>query len=436
MATLFVDDGGSNTSPFDTWAKAADGSNSGGIKAALADAACVAGSTIYVGHNSTTTYTASVTYTNSGTAANPIKIYSVTSGDETTLNAGAIEDADGATTYDLLYSGHVYVYGVVFKCGRDVRMVDNTSWIFEECEIQANRSSRYLGSLGAEGAYWKLINTDITCNASDQYIRLTEGCKLEWLGGTLNTNLNYLFKVADEGGIYIVRGVDLSAMTGAGTKFIIDGFGSSGDEAVSLEVSGCKLAAANPPVLVNDTPAIDGVHISMESCHSGDQPYFQHHMSQGDVYLDTSVYRSAQYDGSTEYSAKIVTNANASYVKPLRFKLAEVWCSANPTLTVHCTHDINGDSSDAQDDEVWLEIEYPTSGNTAYRQWDRTSKMAPLGTAADLTTEGSAGWTSSQNVDNSIAVTIAGGGAGVHTIWVCSARASETIYFCPKVDVT
>ena len=66
MAILYVDDAGSNTSPFDTWAKAADGSNAGGLKAALADAACVAGSTVYIGHNSITTYTAAVTYTNLG----------------------------------------------------------------------------------------------------------------------------------------------------------------------------------------------------------------------------------------------------------------------------------------------------------------------------------------------------------------------------------
>ena len=32
--------------------------------------------------------------------------------------------------------------------------------------------------------------------------------------------------------------------------------------------------------------------------------------------------------------------------------------------------------------------------------------------------------------------TIAGGADGMHTIWVCLAKPSTTVYVCPKVDVT
>lgn len=41
------------------------------------------------------------------------------------------------------------------------------------------------------------------------------------------------------------------------------------------------------------------------------------------------------------------------------------------------------------------------------------------------------------NVDNSVAVTISGGAAGVHTVWVCLGTAAvDTVYVCPQLDIT
>lgn len=426
MADLYVDDGGSNTSPFDTWAKAC----TTGIKGAIADAACVAGSRIFVGHDSIYTEGAgNVTYTSAGTAANPVIVYSAdnTSGEPpSTYTAGAIEDIDGGV-YSITTTGHIVFYGITFKSGNLFRIAGNSIVKLVDCTLQLNRNfAAALLSIANVGSILLFENTNLSFVNVGAGITIGNGSVFEWRGGTLQTtDLNELFTGhAGYANIVAIRGVDLSIMNSGA---LINGWGSSGDEPDYFEFSGCKFNA-NVPALVTDTTPVNWPGIAkMISCHSGNIPFFQEHTYSGDVYFDTAEYLDATYDGTNGYSAKLVTNANASFNRPLRFKLADIWCAANPTLTVHFTHDINGDGSDAQNDELWIEIEYPTNANAAYRQWDRTSKMAVLGTPADLTTQGTY---------NSIAETISGGAAGIHTVWVCMGVASKTIYADPKIDVT
>jgi len=434
MAILFVDDGGSNTSPFDTWAKAC----TAGIQGAMADGACVAGSTIYVGHNSIATYTAHTTYTNNGTITLPINVYSVTQGDETTYNVGAIEDADGSV-YTLLTPGFVNVYGVTFKVGAYFNAAANCGWTFTDCSIEENYDSAaaYIGHSGNQGWSWRFINTNVTFLNAGGTIYIGYGCVFDWLGGSLLvTDITTLVDVHYAiGGIFRARGVDLSIING-GTLF--NGFGGALDEAGFYgEIAGCKLNAT-PPVLVTDTPAVDGVYLAMIGCGSAGIPQTHIHTSQGDIYHETTVVRTATYDGTNKYCYKMVTNANADFHTPLRFKLAEVWCAANPTLTVEATHDAQGSEAGGNlgDDEFWIEIEYPDGTVSAYRKWDRTSRMLTLGSSAIRTAGTSGDWTNGKTDFDKIDETIGGGGAGIHTIWACLAPASKTVYVCPKVDVS
>ncbi len=269
MAILFVDDGGSNTSPFDTWVKAC----TTGIQGAMADGACVAGSTIYVGHNSVATYGGDATYTNQGTFAEPVNVYSVTQGDETTYNIGAIEDASGGI-WDLNVDGFVNVYGVHFKTGDNFQSAgtaDNKAWQFFDCHIELTGISAVdtIAIVSANGMVWRLINTNLTFGAITQGLQLFAASTLEWFGGTLNTNINDLIEIHNNTGGYVkIRGVDLSVMTGAGTKFLFNGAGVTNEEPIYGEIIGCKLNAVNPPVLVRDVPVVDGVNLTMIGCGS------------------------------------------------------------------------------------------------------------------------------------------------------------------------
>jgi len=165
---------------------------------------------------------------------------------------------------------------------------------------------------------------------------------------------------------------------------------------------------------------------------------FQEKTYEGSTVSATNCYRTngAKYDGTNGYSAKMVSDSTTKeLISPLRFKLADVWCSANPTLTIH----IITSNITLQNDEFWIEIEYPDATIGALGKIDRTSRAATiLTTPANLTSDSGEGWTEdlASEVKQKIVETISGGQAGIHTIWACLAKPSTTIYVCSKVDVS
>ena len=71
------------------------------------------------------------------------------------------------------------------------------------------------------------------------------------------------------------------------------------------------------------------------------------------------------------------------------------------TVTVHFTHSA---TNNLQDDEIWLEVMYPSEGGTT--QYDyKTTKLILKGTAADVTTETET-WGGSTTKDQKLTVSI------------------------------
>ncbi len=420
------------------------------LEACLAHANTIAGSDVYIDDGSAYAYSGNATYSSKGTLDSPINIYCVDKADDS-YSTGAIEDASGGV-YDIIFDGYANFYGIHFKSGDDLKAGagDYTTCQFTDCHLElagAGASDAFFGTSSSFGVCWRLFNTNVTFANAAHGISIYRAEVFEWFGGVLSFNINELVEAhISYGGLCRIRGVDLSVMTGSGTKFLFNGFGGATNMAGFYgEVLGSKLNAANPPVLVQDIPAVDGVYLAMIGCGSAGVPQTHIHTSQGDIIhsIANNPRRIAKYDGTNLYSYKMTSNANIDYHTPLRFKLCEQWMAADPIITAHFTHDINGDGSDAQDNQIWLEIEYPTLNNAVYTQWDRSSRMATLGSPSDLTTEaGVDGWTNGAGAYNSVAVTIGDGvkpdgHAGVHKVWVCSAVPStKIIYACPKVVVT
>jgi hypothetical protein len=164
---------------------------------------------------------------------------------------------------------------------------------------------------------------------------------------------------------------------------------------------------------------------------------------------DTGVYRTAAnaiYDQSgSQYSMKVTPTAGSTYGEPFRVQLWEQWVDANPTLTVECFYDA---ATALNDDECWIEIEYPDATNKAHKKLDVTARSADVTTAGNRTGAGigasaldATDWTgesgSNQQFDK-LAVTISGGAAGVHRVFFCLATGATTpaVYVCPDVDVS
>jgi len=397
-----------------------------------------AGDIIYVADDTVSVYGATITYTSAGTVGAPVTVYSVNKATGA-YSPGAIEDADGSV-YEVNTAGYANLYGVTIKIGAYFRSGANCGWTFTDCSIENNynNSASYMGNLTQAGWVWIFINSNITFLHTGAGINFGYACVFEWLGGSLLiADLDQLVERNDSfGGICRIRGVDLSIMSGGA---LFNGLGGTGDESgFYASVIGCKLNAT-PPVLVTDTlPAVAGIYLEMIDCGSASIPQTHIHTSQGDITQETTVVRTATYDGTNGYSYKMITNANSDFHTPLRFKLAEMWMAANPTITVECTHDAQGTEAGGNfgDDEWWIEIEYPVASNAAFKKWDRTSRMATLGTSAIRAAGTSGDWTSGKTDFDKCVETISGGAAGVHKVWVCLAPPAKTVYVCPKLDVS
>lgn len=436
MAILYVNDGGSDTSPYDTWAKAANL-----MASALANAACVAGSTIYVQSNHVETYSADTTLSSTnGVAANPITIISVTNtneppttGDFETMTAGGGKlDAKTNGAYDILITGWDIWIGIEFIVGDDITIGDNDNDIkLINCKLIIDDLIN-VGQLG---------NTDILVTFEDVDIsQITVGAislstSFMWTGGSysfnggsVNPNLFVLGSI--RAGVVHVFDIDIQDIDAG--DYIISDMNTSWD----ILIKRCKIpAAAN---YMNAGPTGGACKVRFHSVDDGNLIHrFNEYYFEGNIMDDVATYRNsaATYDGTNEYSVKLTSNANAvEWSRPLRFKLADIWCAANPTITV----ELNTDNVVLQNDEFWIEIEYPDSTTGALGKIDRTSRPATiLTTPANLTTSAVA-WTESFGTEKpqKISETISGGQAGIHTIWACLAKPSTTVYVCPKMDVS
>lgn len=432
-----------------TWYVSGDGDDSDGLTWSTAyynlgslcsNETVGAGDIVYFKDTPTTPrpYSANVTLTTSATAIAPAIAISV-DGESTTYKAGAIEDADGGV-YDYFIQSHWRFYGITFKIG-DLFGVNsaNKSVSFYNCAIELNSASG--GDYAAfiyNGVFVGFYDTTLTFTEDSQYFNVNgQGTRFEWYGGSLLT-MDPLEPFQCVGGANIdVRGVDLSIINGGS---LVDGWGATSDDACEVLFSGCKFHAT-PPSLANDTSVICGIDAKIVNCHSGDTPYFyeEGNQSQGYIVAETSIVRGGEDPASNAFSAEMVSNANTSYYQPLRYKLADVWCSANPTIDVHISHNDEGSGTGGmfETQEFWIEIEYPTASNAAFRQWDRTNKAAPGASGSDNGTDnGTDNFTNSVGLDQQISETISGGAAGIHTVWAFLAVASKTVYVCPQIDVT
>lgn len=162
----------------------------------------------------------------------------------------------------------------------------------------------------------------------------------------------------------------------------------------------------------------------------------------GDAYAETTIYRSGgASDGTTPYSWKMTSNANAAeYLTPLRSPPITRWLSAgSQTLTLNINHEAvgGGESGDLQNDEFWIEVH---SGNestpaSSLGRMQTTLPATILTTPSDLTNN-SETWESAKSVKQHVSVTVDPEEAGPVTIYACLGKPSVTVYVDPKIEVS
>ena len=444
MADVYCDDGGSNTSPYETWAKAATS-----ILTALTQAA--AGEIIYIASDHVENFASSQTVASAnGTLADPVKIISAdqTSGEppttfETMLSQSGSMNVTGAGNDLTMNGGDIWV-GCYFTAA------DNTTYSPDQVELKFINSKVQTGGTflttqsNSEGG---LIfeNCDIEFSASGEFA--LSGNQFRWSGGTLSYSdsgvVNPAFLTMDTGthraGNYIVEDVDLSVI-GAG-DYVLGNLRSSG----LFRIRRCKVGASLGG-LVESAPTRSGTRIEIESCSSDDIIYQFHHESYwGTVEDDTDIYLDATYDGTNGYSAKMVSSADtAEFTRPLRFKLADIFVDATgKTLTVELLTTDAATAVALNDDDFWIEVEYPDSTVAAFNNvlTTRMTDILTTPTALTASAKGTGDWTGELADNNFYKVVadftgVADEAIGAYRVWVCLARPSTTVYVDPKIVVT
>jgi len=166
----------------------------------------------------------------------------------------------------------------------------------------------------------------------------------------------------------------------------------------------------------------------------------------GTIKDETTIVRTAgATDGVTSLSWKMAANANPVFlINALASDEFVIWndnVAASRTLTVDYLHDTNvaagqgsGASSAFQNNEVWLEVQYPSS--TSSPQYSRVTSAPDAITAASDNPigVGTSGWTTTGLTtpkSGSVSVTFTPQQRGFLLCKVFVAKASKTVYVDP-----
>lgn len=443
MANRFISSTGSNTSPYDTWAKAATslataitGSSSGDVF--VLDAANPGAD---VAANTTWTFLGNATLiasTNSGTST-------IT---PTTMGTSTYLGSSGATTYALTLAGafKVYIYGVTFRMGgsqstptMNINITDGGHFELENCYIwqgSAGTGRTITGAASAASNNYTLFKNCIfrfgATGQSFQFAGFTDiiGGEVSSAGSAPTTlyasggNLN-------ESEIF---GFDMSLVTNTLV-------GASSNGGSRYRFVQCKLGSG-VTVMATQSPANkSSANVWVFDCASGDsQELFGYYDAFGSCVSNTSIYVTA---GAAAQSWQVVTTANCSFGTPFTTPWVNFYNSTLSSMTPRLEILRDGSSTAYTDAEVWGEFSAKvTSGFTiattyndrqSLTDWAAGTAGTSQATGAGLGSwSGESGTAWSGKVDTGSAITPAENGYIRGRVVV--GAASTTLYVNPQIE--
>lgn len=443
MATIYLrSTDGSDADNGSTWALA---------KATLAAAqtAAGAGGTVYVSQSHAETSTTDKNLTSPGTAASPTRVICVNDAAEppTAIASTATVSVTGAGG-DISFLGHAYYYGITFRTGSGsnaglIRIgsagVTDTYTVFDTCGLSllaTSGTSKILFGIvntGASGGSTRLRQCTVTFSEASQHIDINGSGDFLWEGGSAaGTAPTYLFQAeAGGGGTVWVRGVDLSGI-GSGCNLVRVLFGMRH----TINFENCKLGSS---VSITNGSIVgpNCMAVRVTNCDSADTNYRYYWQTySGTVTHESTIVRTGgASDGTTAISRKMVSSSDSEFHAPLELDPIVIWNESTSSITV--TVHIVTDNVTLTDAECWLEVEeLGTSGfPLSVIQSDRAADI--LATPANQTTSTET-WTTTgltTPVKQKLHVTFTPAEKGPLKVRVMLAKASTTVYVCPKAEV-
>jgi hypothetical protein len=407
---------------------------------ALASNWFASGNTVYIGDNHTETGATSPTATSALMARilchNHSGSYPPTAGD---IMAGA--SISGSATFTISLIGSFYVYGIKFiETGAPSNFaiaavsINQENWsYFDNCAVEVGAGSSGF-SLGATSTAWGIIvfnNTTVKFASTGSYIRI-QCVQLLWqnTGQILAAGSSIpavLFQPSTSlmFNNITLEALDLSQLTGSLVPTLNNMLGP-------IVVKDCKLNAA----LSATTPTNAGLIVQLIRSASDATAYKSSRIAyEGTETTETSITRvgGATDPAGQVQARKIVTTANAQWLRPYKAEPYAVWnaiTGANITVTVYGTG-----ASLPNNDDIWLEVEYLGSSTTPLGTIVTTTK-ANLLTAGSAVASDSSTWSGGGGSPFKLTKTLSSpqpAMAGYIHARVRAAKASATYYIDPQI---
>lgn len=407
----------------------------------------VAGDTIYVSDAHAESAGAAKTITFPGTLASPNKVIC---GDDAASPPTAVSTAGTVTTtgnFGITLIGCAYVRGLSFSCGTTsvsptLQLANNAAdrQTFEDCNFIlaasgtgarvriGSSTTSAVGSVRWQNCGAKLAN-------ASQAIRV-QYSRFDWEGGSWlsgGTSPTTVFEGASQGHCRIdVNGVDFSNLDASNNLF------TANAGSLRATIRNCKLPSSWSGALC--LAFQPGTRVEMYNCDAGDTNYRLWIADEfGDIKQETTIVRTGgANDGTTGLAWRMESSADAEYphqtlVSPEIVQWNDT-TGASKTVTV----EIVTDNVTLTDGECWLEVMYLGTAGYPLGTWISDAKADVLATAANQTTS-SETWTTTgltTPVKQKLSVTFTPQEKGFIHARVVLAKASTTVYVCPKADVT
>jgi hypothetical protein len=212
------------------------------------------------------------------------------------------------------------------------------------------------------------------------------GCKISTAGSTPST----LFKFDDlQVGHFDIDGLDASSVTGTV-------FGDLGSTNITFNayLRQCKFGSVATMLATQTTTGYANAHVNALDCQVGVvEGHFGYYNNFGQVesYLSSSLYLTGSVPNGGVWA--ITTNANASNLTPFRTPWMNAWNSTLSAITLRIEALRDGSATPFTDWEMWSEFQVKETGSNTLPDYYST-KAAKSGAAANLPAGvGTGGWT-------------------------------------------
>lgn len=443
MTTYFVSNAGSNTSPYDTEAKAA--TSLGTVIAIPVTKTDV----VKVSSTHSENSGGAITYT-LPTDAPGLEVISVTfngSGSGAAASGAAV-NTNG--NFALAFNGYGYFSGINFSTGAggnssganiNICNTGQSHWQqFDNCSFFINSTSGTpkitIGPSAAGGdkdTGGLFRDCSVRFGATGQAISMRFGF-YDFEGFSINASgsapTSLFILTTSTITILNVKGSDLSGKTWTNLVDVSSGFGAPS----RVSFAQCDLPSGFTNLVTGTLSSPGGAEVTIVDCDSGDVHYtFFKTTYAGTITAQNSIYADSG-DGSNNIGWTAVASAGASFINPLILPPIEI---RNNTLSAMTTTvEVASNNVTFKDNELWQEtLAKVTSGSTK-GTWERSDRAAsPLssGSNQDTSTKTWTGVPGTPVTQKLVSGSFTPDEVGNIVVQVYLAKANATAYISPKV---